>query len=141
MKAAEIGYPNLFVYAEGMPVWEERELPSVKGPNYLARVETEKIGPRELAALIASGKDDFMIVDVRDTSEYVDGHIPGAINIPLKNFALNSGQMDKDQQIIVYCNGGGRSNKAYGKLIKMGYKKNFQALFTDWKQAGQTVEK
>lgn len=141
MKAAEMGYQNLFVYSEGMPVWEERELPSVKGPNYQARVETEKISPNELAELIASGKGNFEIVDVRDTSEYVDGHIPGAINIPLKNFALNSGKLDKDKQIIVYCNGGGRSNKAYGKLIKMEYRKIRQALFTDWKQAGQRVEK
>ena len=135
-----MGYLNLFVYAEGMPVWEERELPSVKGPNYQSRVETEKISSEALATRIASGKDDFVIVDVRDTSEYAEGHIPGAINIPLKNFALNSGMLDKEKQIIVYCNGGGRSNKAYGKLIKLGYKKKLQALFTDWKQAGQKVE-
>ena len=130
-----MGYQNLFLYLEGMPVWEELEYSSIKGPDYEAKVETIKMTPQDLSALIKSGADDFVIVDVRDESEYAEGHIPGAINIPVATFASRSGILDKKKRIIVYCNGGGRSNKAYSKLIKLGYKKNFQALFTDWKEA------
>jgi len=135
VEAAERGYENLFLYAEGMPVWEELEYPSIKGPGYEAKVETVKITSQDLSVLIKSGADDFTIVDVRDESEYAEGHIPGAINIPVAAFASRSGVLDKKKRIIVYCNAGERSNKAYRKLMKLGYKKNFQVLFTDWKEA------
>ena len=48
MEAAKIGYKNLFLYAEGMPVWEELGYPIIKGPNYEAKIETAKITPRNL---------------------------------------------------------------------------------------------
>ena len=140
MTAAKMGYKNLFVYAEGMPVWEEFEYQSIKGPEYEAKVETVKMPVQNLAALIKSGAKDFAIVDVRDESEYADGHIPGAVNIPVAAFASKSSVLDKKKRIIVYCNGGERSNKAYRKLMKLGYKKRFQALFTDWKEAEQEIE-
>ena len=134
-----MGYKNLFVYAEGIPAWEELGYPLVKGPNYEARIETIKITPRKLNALIKSGTDDFILVDVRDESEYVEGHIPGAVNIPVASFSVQSGKLDKDKTIIVYCNGGGRSNRVYGKLMKLGYKKLYQILFADWKEAGYEI--
>ena len=140
MEAAKTGYEKLFLYAEGIPVWEESEYPIIKGPDYEARIETEKMTPQDLSSLIKSGASDFTVVDVRDKSEYAEGHIPGAINIPVASFASQSGILDKEKTIIVYCNGGGRSNKAYRKLIKLGYKKFYQALFADWKKAGQVIE-
>jgi rhodanese-related sulfurtransferase len=136
-----MGYKNLFVYSEGMPVWEEFDYPSIKGPKYEARVDTVKISVPDLAALIKSGAKDFVIVDVRDEPEYAEGHIPGAVNIPVATFASKSSMLDKKKTIIVYCNGGERSNKAYRKLMKLDYKKRFQSHFTDWKEAGQEIEK
>jgi rhodanese-related sulfurtransferase len=139
--AAKRGYENLFVYLEGMPVWEEFDYPSIKGPEYEARVETVQMPILDLAALVKSDTKDFVIADVRDKQEYAKGHIPGAVNIPVAAFASKSSILDKKKRIIVYCNGGGRSNKAYRKLMKLGYKKRFQTLFTDWKEAGQEIEK
>ncbi len=78
-------------------------------------------------------------MDVRDAYEYTEGHIPGAINIPVVSFAAQSGVLDKKKTIIVYCNAGGRSYKAYRKLMKLGYKHIFQTLFADWKEAGYTI--
>ena len=140
-EARKMGYTQLIVYAEGMPVWEEKGMPIYAGPEYEKRIETEKLSPQQLQALVESKADTFTVVDVRDPEEYRKGHIPGAINIPSSTFASQSEVLDKDKQIIVYCNGGGRSNKAYGKLMKLGYKKRYQSLFTDWKEAGQKIEK
>ena len=64
MFAAKMGYENLFVYLEGMPVWEEFDYPRIKGPEYEARVETVKMPIPDMAALIKSGAKDFVIVDV-----------------------------------------------------------------------------
>jgi rhodanese-related sulfurtransferase len=138
--AAKRGYKNLLVYLEGMPVWEEFDYPRIKGPEYEERVETVKMPILDLVALIKSNEKDFVIVDVRDEQEYAEGHIPGAINIPVATFASKSSILDKKKRIIAYCNGGGRSNKAYRKLMKLGYKKRYQVFFTDWKDAGQKIE-
>ena len=140
-KAMELGYDNLSVYAEGMPVWEEKGMPIYAGPDYEKRIETTKISPVELHSLIAGGSDTFTVVDVRDREEFDEGHIPGAINIPVSGFASQSDALDKKKKIIVYCNSGGRSYNAYRKLMKLGYKDISQAIFADWKEADLKVEK
>ena len=64
-----------------------------------------------------------IIVDVRSSQEFAEGHIEGAINIPeyeIKNNVENI-LNDKDKEIIVYCSSGVRSLKARKKLAKLGY--------------------
>ena len=138
--ALEMGYTRIFVYAEGMPVWEEKGMPIYAGPEYEKRIETDKLSLEELNTLIQSKTDTFTVVDVRDPEEFHKGHIPGAINIPSPTFASQSEVLDKKKQIIVYCSGGGRSYNAYRKLMKLGYKDIRQALFFDWQEAGLPVE-
>ena len=140
-KAVEEGYKNILVYAEGMPVWEEMNYPIYAGPDYEKKIETTKLSPQELKALIDKGADDLTIVDVRDEAEFAEGHIPGAINIPVSRFAAESGKLDKKKKIVVYCNSGGRSYLGYRKLMKLSYKNIYQTLFADWKEAGLAVEK
>ncbi|MDH4317767.1 MAG: rhodanese-like domain-containing protein [Desulfobulbaceae bacterium] len=139
-KALEAGYENVVVYAEGMPVWEEKGMPIYAGPDYEKKVETSIISPEQLKELVESKKDDFTVVDVRDEEEFRQGHIPGAMNIPSEVFATNSGVLDKNKTIVVYCNSGGRSYNAYRKLMKLSYKNIRQAIFSDWKDAGFTVQ-
>lgn len=139
-QAIELGYTNILVYADGMPVWEEKGMPIYAGPNYEERIETTKISPNELSKLMATSRDTFTVVDVRDPEEFAEGHIPRAINIPAADFASQSGVLDKKKKIIVYCNSGGRSYNAYRKLMKLSYKDINQAIFADWKQEGFPVE-
>ena len=138
-KAIELGYKNVLVYKEGMPVWEEMNYPIYAGPDYEKKIETTKLSPEELKAMIDSGAGDFTLVDVRDEAEFAEGHISGAINIPVSRFAKESGKLDKEKKIIVYCNSGGRSYLGYRKLMKLAYKNIYQTLFTDWKDGGMPV--
>jgi rhodanese-related sulfurtransferase len=139
-RAIELGYSNVWVFADGMPVWEELGYSFYKGSDYEKRIETTKISATELRELMTKKSGSITVVDVRDPEEFNEGHIPGAINLPLKNFASGSGILEKDKTIIVYCNSGGRSYGAYNKLMKLGYKKIFQAIYADWKEAGQQIE-
>jgi len=90
-KAIALGYLNVLVYEEGMPVWEEKGLPIIAGPDCEAKIETTKISPQELKALIDSKRNNFTIVDVRDNSEYVEGHIPGASTSRLDHLQSDPG--------------------------------------------------
>jgi len=141
IKAIENGYTNVYVYAEGIPVWEEKGMPIYAGPDYEKRIETTLITPPDLNNLIKKSAATLTLVDVRDSEEFTEGHIPGAINIPVASFASQSDVLDKKKKIIVYCNSGGRSYNAYRKLMKLGYQNIGQAIFADWKEAGLEVEK
>jgi rhodanese-related sulfurtransferase len=139
VKADAKGYKNVLIYSEGFPVWEEKGYKIVPGPDYAKKVETTKIAPAELKKLIDAKTDSFILVDVRDETEFKEGHIPGAINIPVETFASRSGVLPKEKKIIVYCNTGGRSYTAYRKLMKLGYTDSAQTLFENWKEAGLPV--
>lgn len=136
-----LGYTNILVYSEGIPVWEEHNFPLETGPGYGRKIETTKLTPVELDALIKSDDKDHVLVDVRDAAEYQEGHIPTAINIPSEIFAAKSGILSKEKKVIVYCNTGSRSYLAYKKLIALAYPKIYQSLFADWKDAGLPVAK
>lgn len=139
-QAMELGYTDVYVYAEGMPVWEEVGYSFYKSGDYEKRIETTNISPKDLKALIDTTPEALQIVDVRDVEEFIEGHIPGAINLPLSTFASGSGVLDKEKKIVVYCNAGGRSYSGYRKLMKLGYKDIAKALFADWKDADLPIE-
>ena len=66
---------------------------------------------------------DATLVDVRSRQEYDEGHKDGAICIPhyeIRNKAETI-LKQKDKAIILYCQTGARSKKAYETLKKMGY--------------------
>jgi rhodanese-related sulfurtransferase len=140
-KLEPLGFTNIRIYLEGIPVWEEKNLPLVTGPDYNKKIEATIIGSADLKKMISEKKDDYVLVDVRDASEYKEGHIPTAVNIPSETFAAGFGILPKEKKIIVYCNTGSRSYLAYKKLIGLAYPNINQSLLAAWKDAGLAVEK
>jgi len=139
--ANEMGYNNIMIYDDGFPVWEEKGYDFVPGPSYEEKIATTMISPAELKKLIDSGAQDLLIIDARDESEYKEGHIPTAINIPAATIASKQDVLPKDKTLVIYCNAGSRSYMAYRRLMRMEYKNLRQALFADWKAADMPVEK
>ncbi|GAB4411238.1 MAG: hypothetical protein Kow00106_05390 [Anaerolineae bacterium] len=65
---------------------------------------------------------DLLIVDVRQPEEYAEGHLPGAINIPLRDLAKNLDALpDLNAKIVVYCGSAFRSAIAMTALQILGY--------------------
>lgn len=64
-----------------------------------------------------------VIIDVREPDEFKQGHVKGAINIPVTTMDGNSQlkTISKDAQIIVYCRSGARSQMAEHYLKSHGY--------------------
>ena len=63
-----------------------------------------------------------ILVDVRTSQEYREGHVPGSKNVPLQQLDKISNIADnKDTPLFVYCYSGGRSRQAASMLQYMGY--------------------
>lgn len=59
------------------------------------------IDRRELQRLLADGAQ---LVEVLPPAEYAEEHLPGAINLPLKELnRATAGQLDGERPVIVYC--------------------------------------
>ena len=96
-------------------------------PRFLKIVEDAKRRVRETNADEVKAKldrgDKFLLVDVREESEFAKDHLPGAVH-------LGKGVIERDVEervpdpnapIILYCGGGFRSALAADNLQKMGY--------------------
>ena len=81
------------------------------------------IDQKGLLQLLKNNKD-AILVDVRSSQEYEEGHINNAINIPVYEIEKTAETVlpNKEATIITYCSMGVRSNKAAKILKKMGYK-------------------
>ena len=66
---------------------------------------------------------EIYLIDVRSGQEYEEGHLEGALNIPLYNIEkdIEKNIKNKDDTIILYCSSGSRSKKAKEILEKLGY--------------------
>ncbi|MDO5089188.1 MAG: rhodanese-like domain-containing protein [Leptotrichiaceae bacterium] len=77
----------------------------------------------EEAEQMMKNEKNYIIIDVRMENEYMEGHIPNAVSIPLNTIGESeiSKLPDKNQLIMVYCRSGSRSKQAALRLIKKGY--------------------
>ena len=63
-----------------------------------------------------------VLLDVRTTGEYRDGHIPGSKNVPLDSLdKVSTIVSDKNTPIFVHCLSGSRSRQAEAYLVRAGY--------------------
>jgi rhodanese-related sulfurtransferase len=63
------------------------------------------------------------VVDVREPREFNQGHIPGAISMPLFKLLSDPSQLPNDESLVFVCQSGRRSKRATYLLRNQGYKK------------------
>lgn len=95
----------------------EKEITIHKQEN----VEVEMISVDDVKEIVDNldEEENVVIIDVRTVQEYAEGHIAGAINLPLD--IISNIDVAKDKKVIVYCRSGRRSNLAAIELIGLGY--------------------
>ena len=81
-------------------------------------------------------------IDVREKPEFVSGHIPGTINLPLSELAERFLELDRAQTLYLSCQSGRRSGFAAETLCHLGFRNvvNVSGGFQGWSQAGLPVE-
>lgn len=108
-----------------------------------AKTRVRECNIQEMLARRDSG-DRFVLVDVREESEFGRGHIPGAVH-------LGKGVIERDVEekypdlatpFVLYCGGGFRSALAADNLQKMGYTNviSMDGGWRAWSEAGHPTE-
>jgi rhodanese-related sulfurtransferase len=92
------------------------------------------------AAAAKSQRDDVVLIDVREESEWRQGHAQNATHLSrgVIEVEIEEKVPDTKRSIICYCGGGGRSALVTESLQKMGYENVFSIAggFGAWKEAG-----
>lgn len=89
-------------------------------------------------------RDKFLLVDVREESEWARGRLPGAIHLSkgIIERDIETTIPDKGAPIVLYCGGGFRSVLVAENLQKMGYSNviSMDGGWRGWLEAGYPVE-
>lgn len=74
----------------------------------------------DVDALAERAGDGSVVLDVRNPDEYVEGHVPGAVLIPLPEVPDRLAEVPTDRPVLVICKSGGRSRTAAEHLLANG---------------------
>jgi len=117
---------------------------SPTGADYIRQVkqQIDEIDPSEVHGLLG---DSVAIVDVRETEEWDQGHVPGAKHVPrgYLESRIEGAVPDRDARIVLYCASGNRSALAAKTLRdELGYARveSMTGGITLWKDRGYEVE-
>ncbi len=154
------GYDNVRVFPAGYGAWEAAQAESGEVPVEVAAAIVSDFGIIEqTGAFLEAIPEGFYsagtvekfqemieatsptLIDVREEAEYAEGHIPGAINIPLRTLAQNLDLIPSDTPAVVYCASGHRAGTALAALKMLGYEnvKSFAGGWKAWSGAGAEV--
>ena len=91
-----------------------------------AKKRVREVSGDEVKAKLQEG-EQFVLIDVREESEFAKDHIPGAVHIGKGTIERDIEEKvpDLNTPIILYCGGGFRSALAADNLKKMGYRNVF----------------
>jgi hydroxyacylglutathione hydrolase len=101
----------------------------------------EQVSMDEVERALRDG--DATVLDVRGSSEYLEGHMPGAISVPLGFIPRRIDEIPADKPLVVHCQTGVRSSIAASVLQRLGRADvlNYMGSFSEWSAAGKPVER
>jgi rhodanese-related sulfurtransferase len=108
--------------------------------RFMNQPDDREITNAEAAALYDA--DDAVFVDVREQDEWDEGHMPGAVHIPLGDLPRRGTELPADRKIVTVCRSGQRSLTAVDMLQELGYGdvKSMAGGMVEWAGNGREVE-
>lgn len=84
-----------------------------------------------------------VLLDVREPEEWREGHVPGAVHIPLGSLGARYRELDPAQEIVTVCRSGNRSTTALKILNKAGFTRvhNLDGGMIAWEEKKLPVTK
>lgn len=103
--------------------------------------EVNDISVEEVYEIISSNRN-YIILDVRTPDGFKEGHIEGAVLIPVLELDNRLGELPKDEPISTYCRTGIRSGKAAAILVDNGFEEVYDMTgegIIEWQRKGYPV--
>ena len=116
------------------------EIARVMTTYFRARDELEPVSRDELVDRLRSGT--ATVLDVRPEDDFRQGHVPGALNIPLAQLERLLAELPADREIVAYCRGPWcvLSFEAVAALRQRGYRaRRLEDGFPEWKVTGLPI--
>jgi rhodanese-related sulfurtransferase len=116
------------------------EIARVMTSYFRARDELEPVSRTELLDRLRAGA--AAVLDVRPQDEFQQGHLPGALNIPLAQLERRLAELPPDREIVAYCRGPWcvLSFEAVAALRQRGFQaRRLEDGFPEWKVAGLPI--
>ena len=118
-------------------------------PRFLKIVDDARTRIRETTVDVIKGRldrgDKFLLVDVREDSEWQKDHLPGSVHMGKGVIERDVEQRvpDLGTEIVLYCGGGFRSALAADNLQKMGYTNvlSMDGGMREWREKGYPLVK
>jgi rhodanese-related sulfurtransferase len=137
---------------------DDRTLDAIRGLRILAQAHLDQV--EELVASYLRSRDALepvqstellerarqglvTVIDVRPAEEYAQGHIAGALNVPLDKLKRRLKGLPRDREIVAYCRGPWcvLSYEAVARLREAGLEaRRLQDGLPEWRRAGLPVE-
>lgn len=98
---------------------------------------------REVTVEDAAGliEDGAAAIDVREPEEFAEGHLPGAVNIPMGQLHRRLGELDRSRRQVVVCRSGNRSDAMTDVLLANGFEaSNLLGGTLAWARAGRPIQ-
>ncbi|MFB5193031.1 rhodanese-like domain-containing protein [Alicyclobacillus fastidiosus] len=88
----------------------------------------------------------LLVIDVRTHDEFSQGHIPGAVHIPIDDLPTRLSEIPKEKSIVSYCNMRHRGNSRGERAAKYLQENGFKAFaidggFVEWNHTGLPIER
>jgi len=89
----------------------------------------------------ARRSEGAFILDVRQPEEWIEFHIPGSTLIPLGELPSRLSEVPQDQEVVVVCRTGNRSQEGRDILLRAGFKQvsSMAGGVTSWRAAGYPI--
>ncbi len=140
------GYTNVLVYKGGYPEWKEKKMPlmglqkekkevkvavvkpegkmvTLNGAKVYLGADKGMIDQNWFASVVLSDMPkNIQLIDVRKASDFKDGHLPGAINVPWdsKKEKIDTSKFPKGKLAVLYCNTGMQSAESALSIASVG---------------------
>ncbi len=110
----------------------------MQAPWWLPFGRVAEIDAPELSRTLSNGARP-QLVDVRSPAEFADGHIAGAVNIPMLQLCghVDAANLDRKRPVVAVCLSGHRSIPAVRRLTSAGFDaRQLQGGMLAWRRAG-----
>ncbi len=127
LRLARVGLHDVRGWLDGVTAWRDAGQPT----SSLTSVTVDDI----------EGSDELTVLDVRQTAEHHDGHVPGAVSLPLRGLAARLAEAPRGP-LAVICESGYRSVIAASLLAAAGHDDLVNVLggTAAWRNAGKQLE-